>query len=127
MKELLSLPAYSSFTKLQITAKPSLRGVHGMMCFENSLCGSDELRFLLLSSNTSSCDKLFFLKSGEKFTEKLLSSTFSSSSIPMLTCACTVSDGQQMGWSQAPSVYFCDHQCLSTLANNYRNHIHHRC
>lgn len=61
----------------------------------------------------------------EIFTEIVLWPCFSSYSLAMLTCACTASDGQQMGWSQAPSVHASHHQCLSALEKNCTNHVHH--
>lgn len=71
------------------------------------------------SSNTG----YFSPSRDEILTEIVLWPCFSSYS---LTCACTASDGQQMGWSQAPSVHVSHHQCLSALEKNCTSPVHHR-
>lgn len=64
---------------------------------------------------------------GMKYLQKLcFDHVFLLLSRAMLTCAFIASDGQQMGWSQAPSVHVSHHQCLSALEKNCTNHVHHR-
>lgn len=107
-----------------IKAKPSLWGVHKIMCCEKSLCRcSYSTPITLTVRQHQQLWQIVLPQQRWNIYRKLACSMLSSSSVPMLTCACIVSDGQQTGWSQAPSVYFCHHQCLSTIANNCRNNI----